>query len=391
MTAKSLVLHIGDPKTGTSSIQEVLRSRLYETAVHVDYTEQLNSFPLANALWDPKKADTRAPRYTRLAAWLAASDADMAVVSAEQFFRVDPTVLHATLNEFLPDYAQTIRVIAYVRPHASRLLSAYMQRTKAGLFNGDLATFFDRTKREDLLIYAPRFQTWRDTFGPRFTLRPMIREHLRDGDVVTDFLDYALNGAPFTLSGPVQANASLPLECLIGLREVQGVLTRNAVATATQHSVGDHISRTLSRLIGSTGTRLHLPQDLYQAVKDYCVADAAALDAAFFDLPLMTRALQEAGQDTVPNAPDMQAAQCFSPAALTALRQNARKLAANFERRPLAWTLANDRETGLRSLGAGKIPQARTAEHIETVDRILTEIAETIATATADMKCAQRK
>ena len=61
-------------------------------------------------------------------------------------------------------------------PMRRGFLSAYMQRTKAGMFQGDMETFFARTQGENLLHYAPRFDRWRDVFGDRFTLRPMIRE-----------------------------------------------------------------------------------------------------------------------------------------------------------------------------------------------------------------------
>ena len=381
MTAKSLVLHIGDPKTGTSSIQEVLRNRLYETdVVQVDYPDQLNSFPLANALWDKKQAEHRVPRMTKLADWLQASTADVAIVSAEQFFRVNPDVLQQALDEFVPEFASSVRVVAYVRPHANRLLSAYMQRTKAGLFQGDLKTFFERTKRENLLTFAPRFQRWRDTFGDRFTLRPMIRDQLRGGDVVTDFLDYALNGQAFKLRGTVEANTSLPLECLAGLREVQAVLKRNEVAAGTRHSVGDHIGRSLAGPAAGKGTKLQLPRPLFDMVREFCAEDAAALDAVFFDKPLMMDALDQAGQDAVPAKQDLLAKTYYSEDTLQALRQKGRQLVTLFKKRPAAWTVAFEREIGQRPASDDKRPSPPPVRaHIEKVDAVLAEVAALVA------------
>ena len=378
--AKSLVLHIGDPKTGSSSIQEVLRHKLWESPqVTLDYPDQLNAFPLANALSDPKQADQRAARYGRLAEWLAASKADVAVVSAEQFFRVDPQSLLDTLTEFLPDYLENLRIIAYVRPHAHRLVSAFMQRTKAGLYQGDMETFFDRTQGESLLHYAPRFQRWRDTFGSRFTLRPLIRSQLHCGDVVSDFLHFALNGAPFTLRGAVEANPSLPLEFLAGLREVQGVLKRNQIPGGTRHSVGDHVGRTLARIRPGAGTRLQISKALYQDIKAYAQADAEALDAAFFGQPLMTQALEQAAEDAIATNQDTMAKSHYTEQVIQELRTKARTLVTMFKRHPSAWTVAFEREIGQRPANPdGKPLPPPIRAHIKKVNGVLTEIADLI-------------
>ena len=383
--AKSLVLHIGDPKTGSSSIQEVLRNRLWQSpSVTLGYPDQLNSFPLANALSDPKQADHRAARYTRLGQWLGSSDADVAVVSAEQFFRVDPRALLDTLKEFLPAYVPGLRLVAYVRPHASRFVSAFMQRSKAGLYQGDMETFFERTQGENLLHYAPRFQQWRDVFGDRFTLRPMIRDQLRDGDVVADFLDLVLKGAAFTLRGTVEANPSLPLEHLAALREVQTILKRNTVPAGTRHAVGDHLGRSLAREFPGVGTKLQMSQALYQDIKAFCHSDAQALDKAFFNAPLMEQALDAAADDATPRTQDTLARVHFSEDTVAALRTTARQLVALFKKRPLAWTTAFEREIGQRMDAANtKPPPPPVRAHIEKVNAILTAAAQRIGTSDA--------
>lgn len=380
MTAKSLILHIGDPKTGSSSIQEVLRNRLYDSdSITVDYPEQLNSFPLANSLWDKNQADNRKSRWSNLADWLNQSQADLAIVSAEQFFRVKPDILQATLDEFLPDYAQTIRIIAYVRPHANRLLGAYAQRTKVGLSQSDLQAFFETTKRENLLQFAPRFQRWRDVFGDRLTVRPVIREELRQGDVVTDFMDYALKGHPFKLRGVVEANPSLPVEYLAAVRDVQAVLKRNEIAVGTRHSVGDHLSRSLWRG-GVKGTKLAIPTPLYQQIKAYCEPDAIAMDNAFFGRPLLANALEDAGKDVIPSMQDVKAKSYYSDESLQTLRQKARHLAALFKKRPVAWTVAFEREIGQRPFpNAERLSPPSVRAHVDKVNAVLGQLADLIA------------
>jgi hypothetical protein len=378
--ATSLVLHIGDPKTGTSSIQEVLRHKLWHSpSATLAYPEQLNSFPLANALSDPKQADQRAARWGRFAEWLRATEADVAVVSAEQFFRVDPNVLLEALTEFVPEYVPTLRVIAYVRPHANRMVSAFMQRSKAGLFQGDMATFFDRTKGEQLLHYAPRFERWRATFGDRFTLRPMIRSQLRDGDVVSDFLDFSLKGAPFEIRSVTAANTSLPLEFLAGLSDVQSILRRNKIAPGTRHSVGDHIGRALMSGHPGAGTRLQISQTLYQDLKAHCQGDAEQLDREFFGQPLMAQALEEAGRDATQANQDARPQAHFPDPVIQVLHQRARRLVAMFRKRPTAWTVAFERDIGQRPPAAdGKSPPPLIKAHIDKVNAVLADIADLI-------------
>lgn len=379
--AKSLVLHIGDPKTGTSSIQEVLRRGLWDCpTVPLAYPEQLNSFPLANALSDPKQADQRAARWGKIAEWLRASQADVAVVSAEQFFRVDPRALMDTLSEFLPEYIPNLRIIAYVRPHASRLVSAFMQRSKAGLFQGDMQTFFDRTKAENLLRFAPRFAHWRATFGADFTLRPMIRAQLRDGDVVADFMHFSLNGAPFTLRDHVEANSSLPLEHLVGLREVQAVLKRNKIAPGTRHSIGDHISRSLVRMHPGAGTKLQFSQSLYQDILAWAMDDAEALDRDFFGgQPLMALALKDAAEDAAPTPQNSAATTHYEDKVIQSLRQKGRQLVTMFNKHPSAWTIAFEREIGQRPIDDAETVPPPIRAHVEKVNSVLLDVASLIA------------
>lgn len=381
--AKSLVLHIGDPKTGTSSIQAVLRHGMFQSPqVSVAYPDQLNSFPLANALSDPKQAEFRTPRYTRLNQWLESSDADVAVVSAEQFFRVKPQAVLDALTEFSPDLVADMRVVAYVRPHAGRFVSAFMQRAKAGLFLGSMESFLERTRAENLLQFAPRFQRWRDVFGDRFTLRPMIRSQLRDGDVVADFLDLVVKGAPFTLQGTVEANASLPLQQLAGLREVQAILKRNGIANGTRHAVGDHVGRNLSRQWPDAGTKLQMSEALYQQIKALCESDAQALDDTFFHAPLMQQALDDAGTEAVATPQDNAVGAHHSEDTVIALRKAARQLVSMFKKRPAAWTIAFEREIGQRIGGADiKPPPPPVRLHIERVNEALDGIAELIGNA----------
>ena len=379
--AKSIVFHIGDPKTGTSSIQEVLLHRRWTCpTVSLDYPKQLNAFPLANALWDPEQAHHKATRFREKAVWLDASEADVAVISAEQFFRVDPIVLNDAIAEYMPAHAKSARVIAYVRPHAQRFLSAFAERTKVGVYQGDMTTFFQRTKREQLLLYTPRFQAWQSVFGSRFILRPMVRDALHNGDVVADFLHQVLGGAPFGLLGVTQANTSLSLEALSGLREVQGVLREKGVPNGIRISAGQYMAGAINALSTAAGTKLRLSQELYQKISATYHADAEALDLAFFEHQPMVKALEAAAADIATTGMSVEASQHFSTETLTLLHQNANALARLFLEYPKAWTASFAQETGQRPKDTSQTSVFKTKRaHIDEVNAILTQTAAAIA------------
>lgn len=378
---KSIVFHIGDPKTGTSSIQDVLFNRHWHCpTVSLVYPDQLNSYPLANSLRPAAQVGHQEARFLKLAAWLNGSGADVAVVSSEQFSRVAPADLLRAIGRYLPDHAKTVRVIAYVRPHTSRLLSTYMQRTKVGLLHSDIASYFENARQEKLLLCADRFRKWRQVFGERFTLRPMIRTELHDGDVVADFLHIVLHGAPFTLLTRNRTNPSLTLEALAGIREIQAELRKGGIAGRTCTAVGNQLGRNLTALTQGAGTKLGLTPALYEQVRALCRKDAAELDREFFFRPIMRQALQAAGRETIETVQNTAPGLHFTPDTLHRLQQYGKALARLFQLNPNAWTDKFEREIGKH---ARQDPDAELPGNLQVrvqeVGRLLTGSARTIA------------
>ena len=110
----------------------------------------------ANAI-KSKDADRRTEEFERVRHWMIANEgADHAVISSEFFAPLSPVRMHKVLAEQLPDEVDGIRVISYVRPHASRFLAAFVQRIKTGHYLGNLETFLERIGQDDTLNYAIR-------------------------------------------------------------------------------------------------------------------------------------------------------------------------------------------------------------------------------------------
>ncbi|SFH66736.1 hypothetical protein [Albimonas pacifica] len=277
-----LLIHLGDCKTGTTAIQNVLKQGAW-SAEGLSWTypvdpDRLHHCILASTLHKPKLKASRAPIWGRVNRRLAASDADLGILSGEWFEFVDPALMQRTLERFLPDLAPDARLIAYVRPHAERVLSSFQERTKLGQFKGSLDEFHDRVLGRGRFNYAPRLRRWREVFGDRYEVRPMIREVLKDGDVVHDFLDFATQGRPFTVDdgagGGMQANESVSVQDLAWLRALHR--TRQL-----PQQVGRRAARALQSC-GRPGDKLRLDAGLLERVRAAYLEDARILDAEFF-------------------------------------------------------------------------------------------------------------
>lgn len=293
-----IVFHIGDRKTGSSSIQAALLAGAARAeGVTLAYPSRSQHRAQAKSLLRAGDAGRRQASWRALADQIAGTEADVTVVSAESFEDVAPEVLGRAIETFLPAHAGRIRLVAYVRPHAERVLSSYAQMVKLGHFTGTLEEFHTFALADGRYLYAPRFGAWRAFFGPAFTLRPMVRDCLAGGDVVRDFFTVLFGDRPFTLDPLPRRNESPDLAQLAMLRHFHRTaptdLGRDDIVA--RQRAGWHFARRLAAVTPAGGERLQMHHALATRVQADYAEDAAALDAAFFpgDTPL-TRTLAAA-------------------------------------------------------------------------------------------------
>lgn len=312
-----LVFHLGDMKTGSTAIQSALTSKgwtcdsvrlIFPNANRVSHVGFAQSLQTA--------AD--GPKARKLAQEIMSEvqshpEADVAVISAEHFENVDPTVLRRIIETHMPGYLADARFIAYVRPHAERIPSTYAERIKTGMYVGTLTELHEMMQKRQAYIYTPRFQAWRDTFGDAFELRPMIRDRLYRQDVVADFLQFALQTDDFTLSDAPDTNESVSLENLSILRQMHVKLNGGKHrGEGYQATMGRALARRMNEGPFRAGTKVRLHRALAdQFVQDYA-ADAAALDTAFFTGTPMTDALLAAPAKAVDVAQSVRIEDHFS-------------------------------------------------------------------------------
>ena len=319
-----VVFHLGDKKTGSTAIQTTLGLKAWTCdSVKLTYPVSggFSHIGLAKSLQfrhrqavGPVRQSAIAGHFKEVADRIRAEKPDVALISAEHFEEVDPLVLRDAVKTYLPEFAATATFIAYVRPHAERLSSSFSERIKQGIFWGSIEDLHKQMLTNDKLLYTPRFSRWREVFGDRFELRPMIRDLLYRKDVVADVLQFILQTDDFQVL-PVQGtNESLSLENLAILRRFQlAVLDGGSTVLAHQAAFGWSIARRMNASPLSAGTKVQLHRTLAESVLEHYHADAVALDAAFFQGKPMTGAILAAPGKAVAEPQSVQAEDHFSP------------------------------------------------------------------------------
>lgn len=313
-----LVFHLGDMKTGSTAIQTALSSRGWKCdSVKLLYPagKRVSHITFAQSLSGRVDATRTAKLAQAIAAEIKANpDADVAVISAEDFENVDPKVLKSTIEAYFPGALDSARFIAYVRPHADRFPSSYAERVKTGGFVGTLEELHAVLHAREKFVYTPRFTAWRETFGTAFELRPMIRDRLYRNDVVADFMSFALQTEDFTLSEAPDANESLSLENLSIVREFHLKLNDSKnKGLPYQTTIGRAFARRMNESAFREGTKVRIHRSLAEKVREQYAADAAALDAAFFTGTPMSDALIAAPGKAVAEAQSVRIEDHFTP------------------------------------------------------------------------------
>lgn len=352
---KNLVFHIGDPKNGSSSIQQAMKMRAcHPEGISYVCQEELNASAMAYSI-DPKRRATqeqgkkrRKLLFSQKAEWAKTHEADLGLISAEFFSAVPPKALIKALEDFMPQYTETARIIAYVRPHAGRALSGYAQRVKTGTELCTLDESIEGQKERRMLQYAPRFLRWRNKFGDHFTLRPFLRSEMRDGDVVADFFATVLGDTPFTLDAIPSTNESLSLEEVAAMRRVQGRLVADEVPEFMRLSLGGCIGRLLTGMPGRYQTKMALSRAHAEVLKALFWEDATQLDQMFFGRPLMSEALDSAVEAGLAQGQSLEPLDYYPEARLRRMEEIAGEIAVLVNAEPRGWRLEYQRRIGQR-------------------------------------------
>lgn len=356
--AARLVLHIGDHKTGSTSIQHALaRGLVSAPGLRIAYpTAGAAHSGLAKALGangaepDLARADAI---FATVRERLEAAPFDVAILSSELFESVDPALALAALRRHLPEFAETMQVVAYVRPHPDSVLSRFCERSKIGSYSGLPIAFLKKMGKSPRYRYAERFGRWRALVGERLILRPMVRGALYGDDAVRDFLRTALGTEAFTLAPMPVQNASLGLEDLVAVRFLQGLNRAAKVPMGPRADFGRAVATRLLAMPGPRRTKVRAGKPFVRTAKKLFGADAAAVDAAYFaDRPL-GRAFAEAKSGAERQPQSFAPEDHWPPETLDAMAAWHGKVAAALADGPSAQSLALHAAEAARTIRGG--------------------------------------
>ncbi len=243
---KSVTLHIGDPKTGSSAIQSFLSAN--RDRLRILYPAGTGDSRAAQGLPTSGNAAALVRRLKagEDASALAAELESGAVYSSE-LFRSVPI---KAFRDFLR--CVDARMILYVRPQISAVLSGFAQVKANGKFAGDLAAFFE--SKRDRFKYSTRYAAFKRHGS--FTVRPYIRARLTNADIVDDFCSTIGIDIP---AGAVRFGN-------VNARE------RPDITPALAWRIADYFRHDNVRLDAMTGARLELNEandaDLQRIVAD---------------------------------------------------------------------------------------------------------------------------
>ena len=187
MTTETLCIHVGTPKTGTSSLQVDLYD---ESAFYAGHgVSLLKSFLrgyehhfLADELWRGKMAEVRA----ELAEGLAASSTPTAMITSEMLYYND--MLDKLLECLSEEFRSKAHVIMYVRRQDLYLESLAKQHKKDGTLTGSMHDYIQSKKAQG--NYAS-FLERAMAVSPqtRVTCRLFDKSRMTGGDIISDFRD----------------------------------------------------------------------------------------------------------------------------------------------------------------------------------------------------------
>lgn len=290
---KKLVLHIGDFKTGSTSIQLAIGKAAKMGAANRDDFHYCMSggdgfvghHALVNEL---KGADYLKGTWLKLAGEIRDSHHHNFIVSSEAFWGIHPDKLKQKLDQVLQGVL--IEFVIYLRPHHSRILAAYTQKVKTGQLFGPLEDFVESAVQTKDYNYNDKLNIWKSKFpAANFIVRPFVRSLLENSDVISDFCVHAL-GLDASYLDPYKRSEmnESPSTCVLQLMDYATRKLNPKMKSSRAESLEQYLLSGLRKKLDecypkSEATTLKLSQASVNLIRESFEADAKLVDDLYLN------------------------------------------------------------------------------------------------------------
>lgn len=199
LSDRSLLLHIGAHKTGTSAIQihmrrnrERLRAHGWDIILPPTPNRKPANWNFMFRLAPGPKFFLASEQFSKLLAEIDSST-NNAIISSEELFFLKENEIRK-FSDCMKRKFSNISLVVYLRRQDQMAISHWYQgartRQSASLFGGTQGPLVDLSAEAlSYLDYAKKISHWRRHLSPhREIVREYDRDILRDGDAVSDFL-----------------------------------------------------------------------------------------------------------------------------------------------------------------------------------------------------------
>lgn len=213
-------IHVGMPKTGTTSIQDALsenrpatdfaylkiRPANHSRLIFTVFSKNPEKLPYYRklGLGRPEIDAIRADYTRKLERQVRQNRSRKLLISGETIFQLQEEDLHE-MAAFFQRLSVQVRIVAYLRPIKSFMESVFQQRLKRGVAVGRFEAVYPD--------YAARIRAFDQVFGEaNVILRKFDRSLFPDGDVVVDFCQ--LTGTAMDGYEPSRLNETMCTEAI---------------------------------------------------------------------------------------------------------------------------------------------------------------------------------
>ncbi|WP_421862081.1 hypothetical protein [Parvibaculum sp.] len=280
-----LILHIGDGKCGTSSVQSSLfdaRDALRGAGILYHPVTRINGHFHYRLLWGAStrgndsnrtgKVKKNRAETTRL---IEEARPRFLLLSAESFFYAPPRIV-LDLFSGMPQPVEKIHVIGYIRNPVEHFLSLLQQKLK-----GSHKLLNPEKHKRNFLAALDRWQKQPDVNS--LTVRNFDRRYLSGGSVVSDFQNVIrdITNIPIDLADRVE-NSSLSAEQMIVLHELRKdhLADFDGKFHPLSHSLIGFF-RDLNRHEGLIGTKPGLRRSVEEIIHEKHHEDVVEVEARF--------------------------------------------------------------------------------------------------------------